>query len=100
MEWIVPIASIIVCVVLPYVVNLVKQANWPTNTKRWIAICMSVVAGLAAGLIAGAPTPETLLTWVFGIVGGTQVAYTAFESVGVTSGWLDALEGIGPKTEQ
>lgn len=96
-EWIIPVATVITCVVLPYVVNLCKKAEWSANTKRWLAIGMSVLVGICAGLISGTPTPETFVSWVLAIVGGTQIAYAAFKSVGVTSGWLDALEGIGSK---
>ena len=99
MEWIAPIATIIIVILLPYVVNLVKKAEWSADAKRWLAIVFSVVAGVATAAINGVPTPETLLTWVLAIIGGIQVAYAAFKSVGVTSGWLDALEGIGSKTE-
>lgn len=98
MKWIVPIATLIVCVVLPYVVNLCKKTQWSTNTKRWIAIALSLIVGIATAVISGAPTPETLVTWVLAVIGGTQVAYSAFKSIGVTSGWLDALEGIGSDT--
>ena len=100
MEWIAPIATLIICVVLPYVVNLCKKASWSTNAKRWIAIVLSFVVGIATGLLAGLPTAETFVTWVLAVIGGTQVAYSAFKSIGVTSGWLDALEGIGSKTEE
>lgn len=100
MEWINPIAMLVTCVLLPYVVNLFKKADWSTNVKRWLAVSLSVLAGLCAGLISGAPTPETLVTWILAVIGGTQLAYSAFKSIGVTSNWLDALEGIGsPKIE-
>lgn len=99
MEWIMPIATLVLCVVLPYVVNLCKKAEWSANIKRWIAIVISVIVGIATGVLAGAPTPETLVTWVLAVIGGTQIAYAAFKAIGITSGWLDALEGIGSKTE-
>lgn len=94
-EWITPIATIIICVILPYVVNLCKKAEWSTEVKRWLAIGVSVLVGIATGVISGVPTPSTLVTWVLAVIGGVQVAYTAFRGIGVTSGWLDALEGIG-----
>lgn len=99
MEWIAPIATLIICVVLPYVVNLCKKAEWSANVKRWLAIGLSIIVGVATGLLAGVPTPETLVTWVLAVIGGTQIAYAAFKAIGVTSGWLDALEGIGSKNE-
>lgn len=97
MEWIVPVAMIIVCIVLPYVVNLCKKASWSANVKRWLAIAISAIVGIAAGVIAGTPTPETLVSWALSVVGGVQLAYAAFKSVGVTSTWLEALEGVGVK---
>lgn len=99
MEWVTPVATVVVCVVLPYVVNLLKNSKWSANIKRWIALVISIAVGAASGVIAGAPTPETLVTWIFSVVGGTQVAYAAFKSIGITSGWLDALEGIGSKED-
>lgn len=98
-EWITPIATLIICVVLPYVVNLCKKAQWDKNVKRWLAIGLSLLVGVATGIISGIPTPETLVTWVLAVIGGTQVAYSAFKTIGVTSNWLDALEGIGSNTE-
>lgn len=98
-QWIAPIASVVLSVAIPYVVNLCKKIQWSSNTKRWIAIAFSLVGGATVGILAGAPTPETFVTWMFAVVGGVQVAYSAFKSVGVTSAWLDALEGIGSETE-
>lgn len=98
-NWIAPIATVIVCVVIPYAVNLCKNQSWNANTKRWLAIAFSIIGGLAVGCISGAPTPETFVTWVLAVIGGVQVAYAAFKSVGVTSGWLDALEGVGSKSD-
>lgn len=94
-QWMVPIATLILVVVLPYVVNLVKQDTWSKGVKRWVALIFSMVAGIATGLISGVPTPETFITWALAVVGGVQIAYTAFKANGITSGWLDALEGIG-----
>lgn len=97
--WNVPVATVVVCVVIPYIVNLCKNQNWSANVKRWLAIAFSLVGGIAVGFISGAPTPETFVTWILAIVGGVQVAYAAFKTIGVTSGWLDALEGVGAKTD-
>lgn len=99
MEWIAPAATIVIVVVLPYVVNLCKKSEWSANVKRWIAIILSLVVGLATAFISGVPTPETLITWTLAVIGGVQVAYAAFKAIGVTSNWLDALEGIGSKDE-
>lgn len=99
MEWIVPIATLVLCVVLPYVVNLCKKTEWSANLKRWLAIAFSIIGGVATAVLSGVPTPETLVTWSLAVIGGTQIAYAAFKSIGVTSGWLDALEGVGSKSE-
>lgn len=98
-EWITPIATLIICVVLPYVVNLCKKTQWSKNVKRWLAIGLSLIVGIATGVISGIPTSETLVTWVLAVIGGTQIAYSAFKSIGVTSTWLDALEGVGSKED-
>lgn len=95
----VQIATIVLVVVLPYIVNLCKNNYWSANVKRWFAIAFSVIAGVATGLLSGMPTDETLLMWVLAVIGGTQTAYAMFKAIGVTSGWLDALEGIGSNTE-
>lgn len=97
---IVQIATIVLVVVLPYIVNLCKNDYWDVNVKRWFAIAFSVLAGVATGLISGLPTNETLVMWVLAVIGGTQTAYALFKAIGVTSGWLDALEGIGSNTEK
>lgn len=99
-NWVMPIATLILCVALPYVVNLCKNASWSTSAKRWLAIAFSIVAGIATAFMSGVPTPETLVTWVLAVVGGVQIAYAAFKAIGVTSNWLDALEGVGTKTNK
>ena len=60
-EWIVPIATLIICVVLPYVVNLCKKTQWSKEVKRWLAIGVSVLVGIATGIISGIPTPATFV---------------------------------------
>lgn len=94
-EWIMPISTIILSVAIPYVVNVVKKSDWSTNTKRWIAIACSAAGGIGVAFISGTPTPETLVTWVLAVIGGTQTTYAMFKSIGITSQWLDALEGLG-----
>lgn len=91
------IATLVISVVLPFVVNLVKKESWSTEAKMWLAIVFSGLAGLATGLLTGVPTTENLVTWVLAAIGGTQTAYALFKSVGVTCNWLDALEGVGNK---
>lgn len=99
-NWVISLATLILCVVIPYVVNLCKKAEWSTSAKRWIAIVFSVIAGVATGLLSGMPTAETLVTWSLAVVGGVQIAYAAFKAIGVTSNLLDALEGVGSKTSK
>ena len=44
----------------------------------------------------GAPAdPGAWVTSIFACVGGVQVAYAAFKSVGITDKWLDALLALG-----
>lgn len=92
--YIMPVCTLILMIVLPFVVNLVKQESWSGNVKMWVAIIFSGLAGVATGLIGGIPTAETLVTWTLSVVGGVQVAYAAFKAVGVTSKWLDALGNV------
>lgn len=99
-NWVISLATLILCVVIPYVVNLCKKAEWSTSAKRWIAIVFSVIAGVATALLSGVPTAETLVTWVLAVVGGVQIAYAAFKAIGITSNLLDALEGVGSKTSK
>lgn len=96
-NWITSVATLILVVAIPYVVNLCKKSEWNANTKRWIAIVFSIVAGVATALLSGVPTSDTLVTWVLAVVGGVQIAYAAFKAIGITSGWLDALENVGSK---
>lgn len=41
------------------------------------------------------PDPSAWVTSIFACVGGVQVAYAAFKSVGITDKWLDALLALG-----
>lgn len=100
MEWIVPTATVIIAIIVPFVVNLLKKSEWNANVKRWIAILVSLIAGVATAVISGMPTPETMVTWTLAVVGGVQIAYSAFKQIGITSNWLDALEGIGSNSEE
>lgn len=99
MDWIQPVAALVLAVVIPFCVNLCTTTNTSSTIKRWIAVCASLVAGVATAFIGGVPSPESLVTWALAVVGGVQTAYTAFKSVGVTNAALDALEGVGTKAE-
>lgn len=101
MEFVVPIATLIVVVVLPFFVNLCTTGAISSNVKRWIVIVVSLLVGIATGVLSGFPTPETLVTWVLACIGGVQVAYSAFKAIGLTNTWLEALQGVGvDKTDQ
>lgn len=86
------IALIVTALVVPYVVQLIKTEAMTGNAARWLAIGVSLVAGVVCALVGGIPT--TPLEWVACIgtaIGVVQIAYAAFKSVGVTSNWLEAL---------
>lgn len=90
------ICLIVTSLVVPYVVALIRNSTISGNVARWVAIGVSIVAGIAAGLIGGIPsTVGAWVTCVFASIGGVQTAYALFKSVGVTSGWLDALMELG-----
>lgn len=92
------IALLVTALVVPYVVALIRNEAITGNRARWLAVGVSALAGVVAGLVGGVPaTPGDLVACVFAAVGGTQVAYTAFRSVGVTSKWLTALMEVGTK---
>lgn len=99
MEWVNAIAALIIAVILPFLINLCTTQNWSSNAKRWLAIVASVGVGLATGVTAGLPTPETLVVWVLAVLGGVQTAYAAFKAIGITDSWLDALAGIGSNVD-
>lgn len=90
------IALVVTALLVPYVVALVRNEAITGNRARWLAVGVSALAGIVAGLVGGVPaTPGDLVACIFAAVGGTQVAYTAFRSVGVTSKWLTALMEVG-----
>lgn len=92
------IALVVTGLVVPYVVALIRNETITGNRARWLAVGVSSLAGVAAAFVGGMPTsPAEVIACVFAAIGGTQVAYTAFRSVGVTSKWLEALMEIGTK---
>lgn len=95
MEWVSGIATLIIVVLLPFFVNLCTTDAVSSNAKRWIVIIVSILVGLATGITVGLPTPETIVTWVLAVIGGVQLAYSAFKAIGLTNGWLEALQGVG-----
>ena len=90
------VATIITVLVVPFLVQAVKTEAMTGQMARWVAILVSLLAGVVVGLATGIPAdPQAWLTCVFAMVGGTQTAYALFKQVGVTSKWLDALLAIG-----
>lgn len=90
------IALLVTALLVPYVVALIRNEAITGNRARWLAVGVSALAGVVAAFVGGIPTsPAEVVACVFAAVGGTQVAYTAFRSVGVTSKWLTALMEVG-----
>ena len=94
------IALVVTGLVVPYVVALIRNEAITGNRARWLAVGVSALAGVVAAFVGGVPTsPAEVIACVFAAIGGTQVAYTAFRSVGVTSRWLEALMEVGAKND-
>lgn len=90
------IALLVTALLVPYVVALIRNEAITGNRARWLAVGVSALAGVVAAFVGGIPTsPAEVVACVFAAIGGTQVAYTAFRSVGVTSKWLTALMEVG-----
>lgn len=89
------IALIITAVVIPYIIQLIKSETITGKKAMWLAIIVSCIAGVIVGFVGGIPTtPAAWVTCIFAAIGGVQVAYAAFKTVGVTNKWLDALAEI------
>lgn len=94
------IGLIITAVIVPYVVQLIKTKAITGTRAQWLAIGVSIVAGIVTGLAAGIPsTPTAWVTCILAAIGAVQIAYSAFKSVGVTSNALDALMAVNNKVE-
>lgn len=94
------IALVVVSLIVPFGVQLIKHEAIMGNTARWVAICVSVMAGIICGFVGGIPiTPAAWVTCVFAAIGGVQVAYAAYRAVGITSKWLDALADVSLNKE-
>ena len=75
--------------VVPYIVQAIK-------TKAMTGNAVSAGCGALTAMSGGVPTePSAWVTSIFAAVGGVQVAYAAFKSVGITDKWLDALLALG-----
>ena len=91
-------AGLTVCTVLvvPYIVQAIKTKAMGGSAARWTAIGVSALCGVLTAMAGGVPAdPSAWVTSIFAAVGGVQVAYAAFKSVGVTDKWLDALLALG-----
>ena len=94
--------TIATVVVVPYIVQAIKTKAMSGTAARWLAIAVSAACGALTALAGGLPgDPAACVTAVFAAIGGVQVAYAAFKSVGITDKWLDALLALGqlPKEE-
>lgn len=88
--------TVVSVVVVPYIVQAIKTKAMTGNAARWTAIAVSALCGALTAMANGAPAdPGAWVTSVFACVGGVQVAYSAFKSVGITDKWLDALLALG-----
>lgn len=82
--------------VVPYIVQAIKSKAMTGNMARWIAIAVSALCGALTAMAGGMPTDASAwVTSIFACVGGVQVAYAAFKTVGVTDKWLDTLLALG-----
>ena len=91
-------AGLTVCTVLvvPYIVQAIKTKAMSGSAARWTAIGVSALCGVLTAMSGGMPTDASAwVTSIFACVGGVQVAYAAFKTVGVTDKWLDALLALG-----
>ena len=94
--------TVATALVVPYIVQAIKTKAMTGNAARWIAIAASALCGALTAMAGGIPAaPSAWVTSIFAAVGGVQVAYAAFKSVGITDKWLDALLALGqlPKEE-
>lgn len=94
------IALLITALVVPYAVALIKNKTLTGNKARWIAIGVSVLAGVVTAFVSGIPAdPIAWIACIVAAIGAVQLAYSAFKSVGITCGWLDALQGIAKDSD-
>lgn len=89
------VSLVVATIIVPFVVQLIKQQAIEGNAARWVAIGVSLIAGICAGFVGGIPdTAAAWVTCIFAAIGGVQVAYAAYKSVGITNKWLDALASL------
>lgn len=94
--WIEMVALLITALIVPYVVQLIKTEAITGRKAQWIAVGLSLLAGLITAFVSGIPdTPQAWITCIMAAIGAVQFAYTVFKTVGITNKWLDALGAIG-----
>lgn len=95
MEYIPVISTVLTVLVIPWVVQLIKTEALGGRAAQWLSLGITVLFGMMAGLLTGIPeTAAGWMTFLFATVGGVQVAYTTFKSVGITNKWLEALLSV------
>lgn len=94
------IGIVVTAILVPFAVQLIKTQAITGAKAQWLAIGVSIVAGIATGLAAGIPaTPAAWVTCILAAIGAVQVAYSTFKKVGVTNKILDALLAVNYKIE-
>jgi len=91
MEWVQPIASVVLVIVIPFLVTAATASFASSLAKQVLAITASILGGVVAAVLGGIPTPGTLVVYILAVIGGVQVAYTAFKAIGVNNKWLDLI---------
>lgn len=95
------LSLLVAAIIVPYVVALIRSKAVTGKKAMWLAICVSFIAGIVAGLVGGIPTSfGEVVGSIVAAVGGTQIAYATFRSIGITNKWLDALMEVGTKKEE
>lgn len=90
------VLTVATTVIVPFIVQGIKTKAMGGGEARWLAIAVSVGCGALTAMADGMPAdPSQWVTAILSCVGGVQVTYSAFKSVGVTDRWLDALLALG-----
>ena len=89
------VALVATSLAVPFAVQLVKGGAVKGNAARWLAVGTSLAVGAVCAAVGGVPAdPGMWAQACFAAVGGTQAAYAAYKSAGVTDRWLDALAAV------
>ena len=69
------IALLVTALVVPYVVALIKNKTLTGNKARWIAIGVSVLAGVVTAFVSGIPAdPIAWITCIVAAIGAVRMA--------------------------